>query len=69
MFPSNEEIEAFKKLIKLSEEDGDEDWLSVKAKSKTEYWNAKTEAKDFAGPKPDPDVPDLKYKNKKTVQS
>lgn len=67
MTPLQEDVTAFKKMIKLEEANGNDDWLAVKAKGTLDFWNGKSEAREFQGPKPDPDAVDLRYKDKKIV--
>ena len=61
VIPSPEEIETFKRLVKLSDENGDDErTTAVKARGAIEFWVGLAEARDFAGQKPDVDCPDLK---------
>lgn len=66
---SAEEIERFKKFVKLSDENNDDEWTAaMKARGAVDCWVGKPQSRDFAGPKPDPDCPDLKYSNKKQAE-
>ena len=65
IMPTINEIQIFERRTKLAEEFGEEEWREVKAKQVAKFWCGLPGAKKFAGPKPDNDCPELKYKNQK----
>ena len=65
IIPTDEEIRSFEKRTKLGEEFGEDEWREVKAKAVAKFWVGKPESRDFACPRADHDVPDLRYANRK----